>query len=196
MTGAATGLAKLIALFAIGAIIGAGFTSYALQQHPLGSSSSSNSKSIASATTVTQIYQSQVVQTATTTVTTFASDYLQLADALNDSHSAKLVVTSYMFLNSVDFPQYKDTFQAQFQNIGNASIVVSPQDCLLNDTFYPDTYVGPAGQMVVYGEFVYVAPGWNFTVDIRLPFTPSVGDNSTLTIYDNSWNLTFGTAKS
>src|SRR5579875_516534 len=66
MTGAATGLAKLIALFAIGAIIGAGFTSYALQQHPLGSSSSSNSKSIASATTVTQIYQSQVVQTATT----------------------------------------------------------------------------------------------------------------------------------
>ncbi len=80
--------------------------------------------------------------------------------ALNDSSSAKLNVTTYIF----EFSTQKILLIAQIQNIGNTSIVVSPQDCLLNNTFYANTRVSFAPNSVQYGQFVFVAPGWNFTV--------------------------------
>lgn len=186
----ASELTKLIVIFVIGGLVGAGLAGYALQQNPRGTAVSSSSSSSVKTTTITQIYVSQV---STVTATTGASNYIQLANALNNSYNAKLNVTSYMFLNS---EHQQDLLIAQIQNIGNNSIVVAPSDCLLNNTFFAQTKIGPFDPVVVYGQFVYVAPGENFVIYVKLPFTPSIGDKTTLSIYDNSWILPFGTATS
>ncbi|MHB8565945.1 MAG: hypothetical protein ACYC7D_03105 [Nitrososphaerales archaeon] len=185
-------LLKLVAIFVVGGIVGAGLAGYVMQQN-LNVATSSSSNYTTFTTTVSQIYVSQVVQVSTTTVTTSASNYYQLANALNDSASAKLNATSYIFLNS---QVQQDLLIVQIQNIGSTSMVVTPHDCFLNNTFYAQTKVGPGSQSVLYGQFVYVAPGWSFAVSVKLPFTPSIGDKSTLTIYDNSWSFAFGTARS
>lgn len=71
---------------------------------------------------------------------------------------------SMLQLTFFEFSAQKILLIAQIQNIGNTSIVVSPQDCLLNNTFYANTRVSFAPNSVQYGQFVFVAPGWNFTV--------------------------------
>ncbi|HZW55333.1 MAG TPA: hypothetical protein VFF30_03510 [Nitrososphaerales archaeon] len=187
---------KLLAILIIGLVVGYAFGSYLTsqdQQQHTGNVSTSQGKghSFTTTATLTEVYVSTLTRIEETTVTTFSPDYYQLASALNNSANAKLNVTSYDFLNSA---LLKDLLIVQLENIGNGPILVSPQDCLLNGSFFNEVAIVPATQRVVYGEFYYIAPGWSFDVSIKLPFTPSLRDNSTLQIFNNSWAFMFGTA--
>ena len=187
------GIARLLAFLIVGLIVGAALGSYAtaLNDQRQSRAASTTTLKVTIPSTISRVFVSTLTEVTTTTA--LPRGYYQLAQALNNSANARLNVTSYMFLNSE--PKADQNFlTAEIENVGNGSILVSPQECLLNYTFFKGTFVGPEGQSVIYGQSVYAAPGWSFVVEIKLPFTPSLRDNSTLQIFNNSWTFMFGTA--
>lgn len=143
----------------------------------------------ASAATVTIV--SVVYSTNTSTSGNSGISLSQIEAALNYSSTSKLNVTSYAFEES---GPSREQLIVSLENVGSHPLIVSPNDILLNGTYYfQNTFLGPSGPGVGFGSFIYVAPRWSFVVEIVALHALS-GDNSTLEIYDNFWSFKYGTA--
>lgn len=147
-----------------------------------------SSPSSTTMTSTTTVVQSASTVTETVTTTSQASSTTpDVGAALSATSNASLALSQWDFA--------KGSLVATIENTGNAPIVLSPSMFLYNGTFVNSTHfviIDP--KVVQYGNYAYIPPSSSVIVEL-IADSAITGYNSTLSVLNFTFTITYGTSK-